>query len=141
MRAFVLDLGERSVRIENVRRKGDIIFRGDGEYAMRGVSWGWDAPAYPRGIFALQFIPFIGPIIARKAFLMQTNVFIAPGIPCVLEPRFKSLDPPLTDEQALSIMEAHAEAMSLGRKGISPMAIVAIGAIAIAFLAVVSLIL
>lgn len=141
MRSITLDREERCVRIEPVRRNGNVLFRGNGEYAMRGVSWAWGRPAYPRHIFALQFIPFIGPFIARYVFLSQTNVFIAPGIMSVLEPRFNALDSPMTDEQALSVMEAHAEAMSLGRKQFPVAMVVAVVAAIVGFLAVASFLL
>lgn len=140
MRAFVLDRADRTVRIERVRREGTILYRGDGEYAMRGVSWAWGSPAYPRHIFAVSFVPFIGPAIANWLFKRTTLVFIAEGVPATLEPRSVTLDQSMTDEQAKAIMEAHAEAFSLGRPQLNPLVLLALGAMAVAALAIVALI-
>src|SRR3990172_5521668 len=114
MRALILDREDRCARIVNVKRSGRVIVYGDKEYAMRGVSWAWGRPAYPRSLFALQFVPIIGPILSRRFFL-DTFVILAEGVPVSLEPQSNTLEQSMTDEQALAIMEAHAEASSLSR--------------------------
>lgn len=137
MRALVLDRNERTLKIEGVRREGNVLFRGNGEYAMRGVSWAWGRPAYPRYLFAIQHIPFVGPFVANYLFTRDTIMLIADGVPSTLEPQSTTLAQSLTDEQALSIMEAHSESMSIGKAGMSPMLIVALAAMGVAAIAIV----
>ncbi len=138
MRAIVLDREDRCLTIENASRNGRVITVRNGEYAMRGVSWAWGRPAYPRRYFALQYIPFIGPFIANYFFLHQTFVLIAPGVPSTLEPQTNTLIPSMSDEQSLSVMEAHADAMALGHHGMNWQTVVALGAVAVAILAILA---
>jgi hypothetical protein len=139
MKAFVLDREERCAKIAGAKRERNVIYYKDGEYAMRGVSWAWGSPMYPRRYFVLQFIPLVGPFLSGWLIRRDTFVFIAPGVPSTLEPRSNTLEQSMTDEQALAIMEAHAESMSIGRSGMNPILIVALGAMAVAGLAIVAL--
>src|SRR3989304_3578800 len=107
MRAFVLDRTTRTAIIETVRREGQTIVRKNGQYAMRGVSWAWGSPMYPRWIWGLNFIPFIGPPIANYVLSRGTFAIVAKGVPSTLEPQEDGLMQSMTDEQAKAIMEAH----------------------------------
>lgn len=141
MRALVLDRTERSATIESVRREGRIIMRKNAQYAMKGVSWAWGKPMYPRWIYALNFVPVIGPVLSRMA-LRGTFVFVADGVATTLEPQEESaiFVQSMTDEQAKAIMEAHAEALAIGSSGMNPMIIVALVAMVVAAIAVVALV-
>lgn len=133
MKAFVLDRQTRTARIEDVRRESQVIYRKDGQYAMKGVSWAWGVPMYPRRFWFISFVPFIGPFISAWALTRDTFAIIADGVPSTLEPESDSIVPSMTDKQALSIMEAHAEAMSIGTKTFSPLivAMIIIGLVAV----------
>jgi len=123
MRAFVLDRSERTGRIESVRRDGQVLTRKNAQYAMRGVSWAWSRPMYPRWIWFLSFIPFIGPFISNYILTRDTFVFIATGIPFTLEAPSEDFVPSMTDQQAKVIFEAQAEIMGIGSRRFDPMLI------------------
>lgn len=139
MKAMELDREDRVGRIVDVQRNGRTLTRDNKEYAMCGVSWAWGKPMYPRRYFLLQFVPFIGPLLCAFLLTRDTFVLVAPGVPTTLEPRSNTLEQSMTDEQAMSVMEAHAESMSIGRQGTNPILIVALGAMAVAGLAIVAL--
>jgi len=133
MRAFVLDRSERTGRIESVRRDGQVLIRKDAQYAMRGVSWAWSRPMYPRWIWSLSFIPFVGPFISNYILTRDTFVLIATGTPVTLEAPSEELVPSMTDQQAKAIFEAHAESMGIGIRRFDPMliALLVVGLIAV----------
>jgi len=139
MRALVLDRSDRTARIENVRRDGKVIMRKNAQYAMHGVSWAWGTPMYPQGIWLVNFVPIVGPVIARR-LLRGTFVILADGVPSSLEPQDDTIVQSMTDEQAKAIMEAHAEALAIGKSGMNPMFLVALGAMAVAAIAIIALV-
>jgi len=145
MRAFVMDRAERTVGIERVRRDGNVIFRSGMSYAIKGVTWAWRAPAFPRLWFAITFIPIIGPILFRKIWMMDTSVFLVEGIPTVFEPRTREnqsyFEPVLTDKEAFAVMEAYADVMAIGKQPVPWAMLFALGVVCVIALGVASLIL
>lgn len=138
MNVIALDRQDRCVSVEIATRQGRVIYRKGKEYAMRGVSWAWGKPAYPRRYFLLQFLPIFGPFIANYFFIHSTMAIVADGVPATMEPQEDRLVQSVTDEQALAIMEAHQESMSIGKQGLSPLAIVAILACVVAVFAILA---
>ena len=106
---------------------------------MRGVSWAWGRPMYPRSIWILSFIPFVGPFLSMTLLRRDTFAILADGVPSTMEPQGDEIVQSMTDQQAKSIMEGHSEAMSIGSHGFDPIVIVLLVSLGINALAILGL--